>query len=387
MLGRAWLIARTDLAIMLRQRETLLWVFLMPVIFFYFIGTVTRGFSTRGSADRPDPLALNAPGDGGILLDELVRKLGQRHYSVVRPPNDEEFRQYERRLTIALPAGRSGFSDAVLAGEHVSLTFERDGEGNALTFDRVRVTRAVYALLGDLAVLARRNEPPDASRLERLAAMPRALRLEVTPAGRRTDHPVGFAQAVPGTMVMFTMLVLLTSGAIMLVVERRQGLLRRLASAPISRGEVVLGKWTGRMALGLGQIGFAMLVGTILFGMDWGDAWGMVALILIMWAAFNASLAIVLGSVARSEGQTAGIGVVTTMALAALGGCWWPIEVAPRWMQTLAMFLPTGWTMDALHRLVSFHDPSSAAAPHAFALGSAALALGWLGARVLKYDA
>ena len=48
--------------------------------------------------------------------------------------------------------------------------------------------------------------------------------------------PIGFSQAVPGTMVMFTMLVLLTSGAVTLVVERDQGLLRRLASAPISRG-------------------------------------------------------------------------------------------------------------------------------------------------------
>ena len=34
-------------------------------------------------------------------------------------------------------------------------------------------------------------------------------------------------------MVMFTVLVLGTSGAILLVIERRQGLLRRLAYAPI----------------------------------------------------------------------------------------------------------------------------------------------------------
>ena len=56
--------------------------------------------------------------------------------------------------------------------------------------------------------------------------MPRALTLSVTSAGKRLVPPIGFAQAVPGTMVMFTMLVLLTSGAVTLVVEREQGLLR-----------------------------------------------------------------------------------------------------------------------------------------------------------------
>ena len=29
---------------MLRARETLLWLFVMPILFFYFIGTVTGGF-------------------------------------------------------------------------------------------------------------------------------------------------------------------------------------------------------------------------------------------------------------------------------------------------------------------------------------------------------
>ena len=50
---------------------------------------------------------------------------------------------------------------------------------------------------------------------------------------------------------MFTMLVLLTTGANQLVVERSQGLLRRLASTPISRGSVVLGKLGARVALGM----------------------------------------------------------------------------------------------------------------------------------------
>ena len=73
------------------------------------------------------------------------------------------------------------------------------------------------------------------------------------------------------------------------------------------------------------------------------------------------------------------------MALGALGGCWWPIEIAPRWMQTLALCLPTGWAMDAMHRLVSFGDPA-AAVPHVLALGAGAGVLGGVAARVFRYE-
>jgi ABC-2 type transport system permease protein len=387
MLADALFLARRDLAYLLRQRETLLWVFVMPVIFFYFIGTVTGGFgSPAGSADRPDPLALEAPADGGVLVDEIVRRLEQQRFRVVRPETAEDLARYSRRLVIPQPEGHATVTDAVLAGERLAVTLERRGDDLAASFDRVRVSRAIYTVVADLAVLKGDAEAPSADGFARLAAAPRNLTIQVTMAGRQQDPPTGFAQAVPGTMVMFTMLVLLTSGAIMLVTEREQGLLRRLASTPISRGSVVLGKWTARMALALVQIGVAMLLGTLLFRMDWGASVGMIAVVLAAWAAFNASLALVLGSLARSQAQAAGIGVLGTMILAALGGAWWPIEITPAWMQSLALALPTGWTMDAMHRLVHFGDPAAAALPHAAGLTVGALALGWIGARVFRYQ-
>jgi ABC-type multidrug transport system permease subunit len=208
----------------------------------------------------------------------------------------------------------------------------------------------------------------------------------VSSAGRLIVPPSGFAQAVPGTLVMFTMLVLLTSGAITLVLEREAGLLRRLASAPMSRGSIVLGKWAGRMMLALVQVAFAMLVGALLFGIHWGASLPMVALVLFGWAGFCASLAIFLAGITRTVAQTAGIGVFGTQVMAALGGCWWPIEITPSWMQTLALFLPTGWAMDAIHKLVNFGYDAPIALPHVVAMLAGALVLGWLGARKFRFQ-
>jgi ABC-2 family transporter protein len=381
-LGQAWFVARKDLAVLIRQRETILWVFVMPVVFFYFIGTVTGGFG-GGGARGPVALALEAPEQSGFLAGELAHRLEREGFQVERGPGAEA----ARRLVVpAPPAGRASFTAAVLAGDPVALAFRSTAEGPGGDLDRVRLGRAVYGMLADLAVASARGVEPDAALFRELEAAPRPMRLDVRPAGRRRHIPTGFEQTIPGTMVMFTMLVLLTSGAVLLVIEREQGLLRRLAAAPIPRAAVVGGKWIGRMALGLVQIAFAALAGTLLFGMDWGAAPLAVAAVLVAWAAFNASLGIVLANVARSTKQMTGIGVLASMALAALGGCWWPIEIAPRAMQRFALFLPTGWAMDAMHRLVSFGYGGGAVLPHVAALAAGALVLGALGSRTFRYE-
>jgi len=133
-------------------------------------------------------------------------------------------------------------------------------------------------------------------------------------------------------------------------------------------------------------IGLPLLLGSLLFRVDWGQSVPMVFAVLVAWAAFNASLALLLGSAARTTAQATGIGVLASLALAALGGCWWPIEITPKWMQSVALALPTGWTMDALHQLVSFGHAPGTAVPHVAALAAAALAAGWGAAKIFRYQ-
>ncbi len=398
MSAAARFVARADLTQMLRQREALLWVFVMPIVFFYFIGTVTGGFGPRGGTSaRPDVLLLDAPADGGPVLDELIGELEAQHFAIDREVTEEKKAKAVRVLVIPGPqrpgapsdqgAGAPvSFSEAVAAGQRQTLTYVTRAEGSAVQYEQLRIGRAVYGVVADLAVLVTEGTPAEASTFRALGHAPRQVSLVVESAGTRRRAPSGFEQAIPGTLVMFTMLVALTSGGISLVLERRLGLLRRLAASPITRASLVAGKWAARLVLALIQIAFAMLAGTILFRMDWGASLPMVCLLMVAWAAFNASLALVLGSLARSEGQMVGFGIMSSMALGALGGCWWPIEIAPRWMQSFAMLLPTGWMMDALHRLVSFGDGAATVLPHLAALVAGTLLLTWAGTKAFRYE-
>ena len=87
MLKAAWFIARRDVAYLIARRETILWVFVMPIVFFYFIGTVTAGFG--GSLNQRERLAVRGANDAGFLADELIRRLEAQKYEVVRPATDE----------------------------------------------------------------------------------------------------------------------------------------------------------------------------------------------------------------------------------------------------------------------------------------------------------
>jgi len=379
-------VGRRDLVQMLRNPETLLWVFVMPVVFFYFFGTVTGGMADAGgSADAPDPLVLQAPGDGGFLVDELRTRLEEQNYRVI-PGDSVSGRGSGRSVVVGSPDDSLGLTRAVLAGEPRTVTLRPGEDGLAAQFHEVRVARAVYGVLADVAVLTGDTlDGVSPAGFHRLREAPRPLGLRVESAGRRERAPTGFSQSIPGTLVMFTMLVLLTTGGITLVVEREQGLLRRLAATPMSRAAVVLGKWGARLVLGLVFIAFAVATGTLLFGMDWGNAPAALGGLMVAWAAFNASLGLLLAGVARSEAQASGVAVLVTLLLAALGGAWWPIEITPGWMQTLALALPTGWAMDGMHRLVNFGYGAGAVAWHLGALLAATAVVTVLAVRTFRY--
>lgn len=379
MLFIAWHDVRTQL----REGSTLLWLFVMPPIFFYFIGTVTGGFSSGISGGQATPLTVVAERPG-FLQDQVHRRLVANDFApewveVLATGEDEA--APARTLTFD-----AGMSDKVLADEPVAASYETRASSLTREFEEIRIQRALYTVLADIVIADANGGPLSSEALATVNNAPRVWQLDVSTAGKRQEIPSGFQQAVPGILVMFTLLVLLTSSGTMLVQERTQGLLRRLASAPISRAEVLAGKWEGRMVLAAIQVAAALLVGTLLFRMDWGPDFAMVVVVLAVWAGFCASAGLWLGTVARTEAQAGGLGVLAANLLAALGGCWWPIEVAPGWMQTIQKAIPTGWTMDALHKLISFQAGAMSVVPNVLMLAAAAVVLGVLAARRFRYE-
>lgn len=198
---------------------------------------------------------------------------------------------------------------------------------------------------------------------------------------------------VPAYTVMFSFFLVLTVGWVF-VLERRQGTLKRLRTAPITRAQVLLGKLLPCYLLSMGQGIFLLVAGRLLFGMRWGpEHWSMtlqagwLLLVVLSTSLAAMGLALLVAALAKTEVQVALYGAVPVLVLALIGGCVLPREMMPAETQKLSLFTPQGWALDAYRELLGAgaqYEPnlsivlSACAVLAAFGTGFLALAWGLL---------
>jgi ABC-type multidrug transport system permease subunit len=170
-----------------------------------------------------------------------------------------------------------------------------------------------------------------------------------------------FDQYVPGFGVTFLLIGMMLGIALTLFDERDWGTLKRLQVSGAPLTGMLLGKLFARFIVGIAQMVLLFAVGWALFGISLGR--NPLALIMptvgISFAA--AALALVVASIATAHDSVMSLGVTISMAMAAIGGCWWPLDFEPGWMRELARWLPTTWTMQAFNDLMIRNEPPSAA--------------------------
>lgn len=340
-------IGHNDLRVFFKSKTAYVWLFAVPLAFVYFMGFANRG---PGAPANPRPPLLVENRDTNFLGRVFLDELGAQGMAIVDPTNRAAA---ERGLRI--PAD---FTQRVLNRQQAKVEFfetEGSGAGNAAMIE-LRVVRALIAINSHVVEVATRG---GASGLTNEAAFravmsaPNPVRLDARFAGRK-PVPSGFNFSLPGNLVMYLMMNLLVFGGASLAAERRNGVLRRLAVLPVRRGELVLGKIYGLVLLGAAQIVFFLLVGKFVFGVNLGANLPAVTLTLLVFSWVAGSLGVLAASVLKAEDRVVGVCVLASLAMAALGGCWWPLEIAPDALKVIAHCLPTGWALDALHQLISF---------------------------------
>ena len=131
---------------------------------------------------------------------------------------------------------------------------------------------------------------------------------------------------------------------------------------------------------------FFMLVGRFLFGVDTLTQGPAVFAILAIFTWVAASIGILMGSIFSSEDKATGLSVMCTLMMAALGGCWWPIEIVPESMRAFGHLFPTAWAMDALTSLTSFGGTLASVAIPAAVLAGYGLVANIIAARFLRLE-
>jgi ABC-2 type transport system permease protein len=189
-----------------------------------------------------------------------------------------------------------------------------------------------------------------------------------------------FQILVPSYTVTFAFFLVLTVGW-MFVSERRQGTLIRLRAAPLTRGQLLLGKFLPALGVSLFQGVFLLLAAKLLFGLRFGSEPLWLLLVVIATAFAATGLAMLVASVARTETQVAVYGTLLVLVLAGIGGSMMPRDLMPETMRQISHVTPHAWALDAYQQLLLNPDPNLGIVAGACAalsgFGAAFLALAW----------
>ncbi|HEY1192505.1 MAG TPA: ABC transporter permease [Gemmata sp.] len=185
---------------------------------------------------------------------------------------------------------------------------------------------------------------------------------------------------VPSYTVMFAFFLVLSVGWLF-VAERKHGTLVRLRAAPLTRGQILLGKLLPCLVVSLLQGAFLLLAGRVLFGMTWGTRPELLLPLVASTSFAAVGLAVLVASVARTETQVAVYGTLLVLVLGGVSGSLMPRDLMPEQMKTVSLVTPHAWALEAYNQLLASPTPNVSlvltACGALCAFGSAFTALAW----------
>jgi ABC-type transport system involved in cytochrome c biogenesis permease component len=191
---------------------------------------------------------------------------------------------------------------------------------------------------------------------------------------------VRYQVLVPSYTVMFAFFLVLTVGWLF-VAERKHGTLVRLRAAPLSRGQILLGKLLPCLAVSLFQGFFLLAAGKVVFGMSWGSQPWLLVPVVVCTSVAAVGLAMLVASVARTETQVAVYGTLLVLVLGGVSGSLMPRDLMPEQMKQASLVTPHAWALDAYAQLLTNpHPEPSVVATACLALvgfGAVFLAVAW----------
>jgi ABC-2 type transport system permease protein len=364
----AALLAQKDLLQTVRDKLSFIFILVMPLAFTLFFGLLFGG----GSGVDKLPLAV-WDADGGAAAKQLLADLDKSAVVRVVVKQGDEFEAWmaDERAAAGLHIPE-GYSAAVASGEKADLTIvaTQGSSGASTVASEVRslageqVTVELASRAAASAIWSTRSMPEGSQEgvVARTAAEARpvvaqalahpAAETKIVEAGVAAGQiPSGFLLSSPGMVVNFILFSLMTAG-IALIVERQNGTLQRLMTTRVRRWELIGGKAAGMFLLTFAQQVLLIGVAQLFFGVDYLRDPAALLVMMVSLSLVASTLGLLLASVLKSEQALIATTVLVSMAVAALSGAWFPLEITGETFQTVGHLLPTAWILDGLRGIV-----------------------------------
>ncbi|MFY9342643.1 MAG: ABC transporter permease [Planctomycetota bacterium] len=393
-------IARKDLRVYFRDRTGMMLGLLLPIALVTVFGMVMK-FAFGGGSGMPKVELWVVDEDGSDASRRFVGALRDLEMISVRPKAEQtpltadaaRAKVIDGEAHHALIVGK-GYGEALAAGKEPPLRLVRDpgrsmearlvgiglmqatmaaSDGKSMPWllgsvmrrqgmseagiERVRagmdlVQGVIDRFAGGDAEL---KAPADAQRPAAPATftmtsvfedMVPVVREDVTPPARPKNLGYQLAQSVAGMTVMMLMFGLMACSSTLLQ-ERDHGTLRRLLVSGAPRPALLLGKFLFCLVMGLLQLAVLFGYGELVFGVGAFRDPVTLLVLALTWAAAATAFGMLIAVWAKTLKQAEGLATMLILVMAALGGCWFPIQIAdlPWWADLVTHATLTHWAM------------------------------------------
>lgn len=389
MLRKAFAIAGLQLRLITRDRSSLIWLLLVPIIFTTIVGAAFGGFDSSGPAPRVPVAFVDL--DHGTASNVFEQALRAEPALDVQTPSEADGRQQlkDQKIPVLIVIPQ-GFGAAVEAGTAASVEVVRSaGQSSGYLLEELvsnaaaRVSTLAYAASVTTDQLSHWVALDAAGRLTAWRKAFASARTTLSEAPTvTTDYsvlartqpqvqlPDSATQSSTGFGAMFVMAGVLGTATV-LVSERLRNTLPRIMTTPTSVIAFLGGKLMAMMVVGIAQFALFILWGSLVLRVDWGRNPLAVAVMVLVYVFAATGLGVLVGSLCRTIAQASVIVTFVTYGTSMIAGSWWPIEVSPPFMQQLARAFPQYWAVNGLNKIVVRGLGFAAIAPNLLVLAVA----------------
>ncbi|MCO5196522.1 MAG: ABC transporter permease [Anaerolineae bacterium] len=362
-------IAWKETIIRFSSRTELLFFLILPIAFTFILSDGLAGDPSEGTQSI-ELLVVNV--DDSELAQTLVDGIDATSAVRVALVSAETAADQFADGATAVLTIPTGFGAAVNAGEAVTLDLQKEPDNNDATIVEQTVNAVIGSLNQPLAIaqagvaFAEQTQPfADTAARDTffVATLDRAQtlladapsRFVVTKPDGSISEEASFdvtAHQSAGQLVTWVFIPLLGVAAVF-AFERNHGTLRRLLTTPTTKSTQLLGIVSGHVGHAIVQMLLLMVFGAVVLQVDWGKSPLGLVIMMLSFGLAGVALGTMLGTLIKTTSQASSVAILLGMAMALLGGCWFPLEIFPPAAQTVARFLPTTWAMEGFSNLLA----------------------------------
>ncbi len=173
---------------------------------------------------------------------------------------------------------------------------------------------------------------------------------------------VGNKEVIPNSVqhnvpawTLFAIFFIIVPLSINIVKEKGQGTQIRLLTNPVSYSVVIAGKTITYLVICMIQFYLMLLVGIYLFPylslptLNLDGKFILMSVVALFSGLAAIGFGILLGTIAKTQEQSAPFGATSVVILAAIGGVWVPVFAMPKIMQVISHISPMNWGLNAFY--------------------------------------